>query len=80
MIQGNAIQTVDPRYIGLLRLMYFLNKLDIIEIGQSKYTFSYQSTIMSSPKPKPYWIRMAITSVALEYMEIHPIGKKYAKT
>lgn len=80
MRQGEALQTVDPRYVDLLKLMFFLNKLDIIEIGQSKYTFSYASTIMSSPKPKPYWIQMAIVSLALEYMEIHPIGKKYAKT
>lgn len=80
MRQGEALQTVDPRYVGLLKLMFFLNKLDIIEIGQTKHTFSYASTIMNSPNPKPYWAQMAITSLALEYMELYPIGKKYAKT
>jgi hypothetical protein len=80
MMQSGTIQTVDPRYVGLLKLMFFLNKLDVIEIGQTKHTFSHGLTLMNSHQPKPYWIQMAIVSLALEYMEIHPIGKKYAKT
>ena len=79
MIQGNAIQTVDPRYIGLLRLMYFLHKVDIIDLGQRKHSFSPLLNITLQPEAKPYWIPMAVVSLSLDYMEIYPIGKKYAK-
>lgn len=79
MIQGNAIQTVDPRYIGLLRLMYFLNKMEIIEIGQTKHSFSPLLATIKQVDAKPHWIPMAVVSLSLDYMEIYPIGKKYAK-
>jgi hypothetical protein len=74
-----ALSTVDPRYVGVLKMMFFLDKLSVIKLGQKKHSFSAAIVTMRHFEPKPHWIAMAVVSLSLEYMEIVPLGVKYAK-
>jgi len=71
-----AFQTVDPRYSSWISLVALLVKLDVIQMGSKKHSFSPMTAIRGIPKVEPHWIQMAVLSMNLEYMEIVPLPRK----
>lgn len=65
-----GFETVDPRYKSWIHLMYMLKALDVVELGQTTHRFTLLASSLGRHNPKPHWVRMAVVSLSLDYIEL----------
>lgn len=76
MYNLTALETVDPRYRSYIRILMMLKALDVVDIDQNIYRISVLAGALGGHNPKPHWVKMAITSLSLDYIEIFAKGRR----
>lgn len=69
---------VDPRYKSYISLLMLLKGIDVIDIDNVYHRFSAMAVALGSQahNPKPYWIRQAIITLSVDYLELKPIHRR----